>query len=181
MKIHRKVRIIFFLLFKWGINLISVYVVDLFFGSDFRRLKDSYAQKPSTIKREIYYSYVKKHGAWIGLNSIIGSNLVLPHGIYGLFISDNAIIGSNVTIYQQVTIGSNRLRGSKRFGSPTIGDNVLIGSGAKVIGNVVVGKNSRIGANAVVVNDIPQNSLVVIGGISVIQRNEELNNVLIPV
>jgi serine O-acetyltransferase len=86
---------------------------------------------------------------------------VLPHGLKGIFISQCAIIGKNCTIFQQVTIGSNMLTGSKGFGGPIIGDNVLIGAGAKIIGNVKIGSNVKIGANAVVVKDIPDNATVV--------------------
>ena len=74
-------------------------------------------------------------------------------------INPKTIIGNNCNIQQGVTIG-NMNRG-KRKGSPMIGDNVLIGAGAKIIGNVKVGNNVAIGANAVVVDDIPDNAVVV--------------------
>jgi len=62
--------------------------------------------------------------------------------------------------FQQVTVGSNTLAGSRSVGSPTLGDNVYVGAGAKVIGKVRVGSNVRIGANAVVVRDVPDNATV---------------------
>ncbi len=97
------------------------------------------------------------------------------HGTNGIFISGGAIIGKNCTIYQQVTIGSNMLVDSKGLGSPVIGDNVLIGAGAKVIGNIVIGNNCRIGSNAVIAADVPDNCVVVASPAIIIQKNE-LNN-----
>ncbi len=79
----------------------------------------------------------------------------LPHGLYGIIVSHNAIIGSNCTIFHQVTIGEGK------GGAPIIGDNVLIGAGAKIIGNVKIGSNSKIGVNAVVAHDVPENSIII--------------------
>ncbi len=98
----------------------------------------------------------------------------------GIFISGGAKIGKNCTIFQQVTIGSNTLKGSKKIGAPIIGDNVYIGAGAKIIGNVVIGDNVRIGANAIVVNDIPDNATVVLDNIKVIMHNEVRDNKFVP-
>ncbi len=84
-----------------------------------------------------------------------------PHGFHGIFISSDSSVGENCTIYQHVVIGSNKERDSKGFGAPTIGNNVLIGAGAKVIGNVRIGNNVRIGANCCVATDIPDNATVV--------------------
>lgn len=90
----------------------------------------------------------------------------LPHGLYGIIVSKNAIIGENVTIFHQVTIGEGK------GGAPRIGDNCYIGAGAKIIGNIGVGDNVRIGANCVVVEDIPDNSTVVLEKPRVIRRND---------
>ena len=81
----------------------------------------------------------------------------LPHGLNGIVISDRAKIGKNCTILQQVTIGVRNFHG----GAPTIGDNVLIGAGAKVLGEIFVGNGSKIGANAVVLEDVPEGATVV--------------------
>ena len=95
----------------------------------------------------------------------IGKNLFIDHGM-GVVIGETSDIGNNVTIYHAVTLGgispsinSNEQRNEKRH--PTIGDDVVIGSGAQIIGPVKIGNTSRIAANAVVVNDVPENSTMV--------------------
>lgn len=85
-----------------------------------------------------------------------------PHGLSGIYISKKAKVGKGCTIYHQVTIGSNDLIDSKNYGSPTIGDNVYIGAGAKIIGNIKVGNNVKIGANCVVTKDVPNDTTVVL-------------------
>jgi serine O-acetyltransferase len=88
----------------------------------------------------------------------IGNSLFIDHGM-GVVIGETTIIGDNVTLYQGVTLGGTGKEKGKRH--PTIGDNVVIGAGAKVLGNITVGSNSYIGANAVVIEDVPDNSTVV--------------------
>lgn len=99
-----------------------------------------------------------------------------PHSFYGVFISHNAHIGKNAVIFQQVTIGSNTIQNSKTYGSPTIGDNCYIGSGAKIIGGITLGKNVRVGTNCVITCNIPDNSVCVLRGLDIIQKGEELDN-----
>lgn len=84
-----------------------------------------------------------------------------PHSFSGIFISADAKMGENCTVYQQVVIGSNKIKESKGYGAPVIGNNVLIGAGVKIIGNVKIGDNVRIGANCCVTVDIPDNATVV--------------------
>ena len=88
----------------------------------------------------------------------IGRGLFIDHGM-GVVIGETAIIGDNVLLYQGVTLGGTGLTKGKRH--PTIGNNVVIGGGAKVLGNITIGDNSYIGANAVVIKDVPPNSTVV--------------------
>lgn len=88
----------------------------------------------------------------------IGRGLFIDHGM-GVVIGETSIIGDNVLLYQGVTLGGTGLEKGKRH--PTIGNNVVIGAGAKVLGNITIGDNSYIGANAVVVKDVPANSTVV--------------------
>jgi serine O-acetyltransferase len=85
----------------------------------------------------------------------------LPHGLHGIFISQGAVIGAGCVIFQQVTIGSNTLRDTRRPGAPMLGRNVYIGAGAKIIGGVTVGDGARIGAGCVVAQDIPPGATVV--------------------
>ncbi len=88
----------------------------------------------------------------------IGKEFFIDHGM-GVVIGETAIIGNNVLLYQGVTLGGTGLEKGKRH--PTIGNNVVIGGGAKVLGNITIGDNSYIGANAVVIKDVPPNSTVV--------------------
>jgi serine O-acetyltransferase len=88
----------------------------------------------------------------------IGRNFFIDHGM-GVVIGETCVIGDNVLLYQGVTLGGTGLKPGKRH--PTIGDNVVVGAGAKVLGDITVGNNSYIGANAVVINDVPANSTVV--------------------
>jgi len=88
----------------------------------------------------------------------IGRGVFIDHGM-GVVIGETAEIGDNVLIYQGVTLGGTGLEKGKRH--PTVGNNVVIGAGAKVLGNIKIGDNSYIGANAVVIKDVPANSTVV--------------------
>jgi len=98
-------------------------------------------------------------GIEIHPGATIGEGLFIDHGM-GIVIGETAVIGDNCTIYHGVTLGGRgRVKGSKRH--PTIGDNVLIGAGAKILGPVTIGSGSSIGANAVILHDIPANSTVV--------------------
>ena len=77
----------------------------------------------------------------------------------GIVIGETSIIGENVTIYHGVTLGGVSLDKGKRH--PTVGNNVIIGAGAKVLGNITIGDNSKIGANSVILKDIPKDSVAV--------------------
>lgn len=88
----------------------------------------------------------------------IGEGFFIDHGM-GVVIGETTIIGNNVLLYQGVTLGGTGKERGKRH--PTIGDNVVVGAGAKVLGNITIGENSYIGSNAVVIKDVPQNSTVV--------------------
>ncbi len=88
----------------------------------------------------------------------IGRRLVIDHGM-GVVIGETAEIGDDCYIYHQVTLGVARTMGGKRH--PTVGNNVIIGTGAKVLGPITVGDNARIGSNAVVVDPVPPDTTVV--------------------
>ena len=97
-------------------------------------------------------------GIEIHPGAVIGKRFFIDHGM-GVVIGETAIIGDDVLLYQGVTLGGTGLEKGKRH--PTIGNNVVIGTGAKVLGNITIGDNSYIGANAVVIKDVPANSTVV--------------------
>ena len=126
----------------------------------------------SGIYTSFYIDYFNKHNSYIGINTKFKNIPYFPHGISGIFISDGSYIGKDAIIFQGVTIGSNTLYDSKKNGYPVIGDNVYIGAGAKIIGNVKVGNNVRIGANAIVVEDVPDNSVVVLDKPRVIYKKK---------
>jgi len=88
----------------------------------------------------------------------IGEGLFIDHGT-GVVIGETAEVGNNVTIYQGVTLGGTGKEKGKRH--PTVGNNVVISTGAKVLGNIVVADNARIGAGSVVLRDVPPNTTVV--------------------
>ena len=88
----------------------------------------------------------------------IGKGFFIDHGM-GVVIGETTIIGDNVTLYQGVTLGGTGKEGGKRH--PTIGDNVVVSTGAKVLGNITVGNNVNIGANAVVIRSVPDDCTVV--------------------
>jgi len=97
-------------------------------------------------------------GIEIHPGAIIGQGFFIDHGM-GVVIGETAEIGHNVTLYHGVTLGGVSLEKGKRH--PTLGDNVVVGAGAKILGAITIGESSRIGANAVVVKNVPPNSVVV--------------------
>jgi serine O-acetyltransferase len=97
-------------------------------------------------------------GIEIHPGATIGPGFFIDHGM-GVVVGETAEIGANVTLYHGVTLGGTSLQKGKRH--PTLGDNVVVGAGAKILGAITVGENSRIGANAVVVRPVPPDSVVV--------------------
>jgi len=97
-------------------------------------------------------------GIEIHPGATIGRRFMIDHG-NGVVIGETAVIGDDVMMYHQVTLGSRDSVRTKRH--PTIGNNVVIGAGAKIIGNITVGSNSYVGANAVVSKNVPEYSTVV--------------------
>jgi len=88
----------------------------------------------------------------------IGRRLFIDHGM-AVVIGETAVVGDDVTLYQGVTLGGTGKQDVKRH--PTIGNQVVVGSGAKVLGNIRVGNNCRVGAGSVVLRDVPDDSTVV--------------------
>ena len=122
----------------------------------------------------------RRTGIEIHPGATIGNGLVIDHGT-GVVIGETAEIGDNVTIYQGVTLGGTGKDTGKRH--PTIGDNVMIGAGAKVLGPFKVGDNSRIAAGAVVLSEVPNDSTAVGVPARIVKRGGvrlELDQVNIP-
>ncbi|MBP9855244.1 MAG: serine O-acetyltransferase [Candidatus Omnitrophica bacterium] len=88
----------------------------------------------------------------------IGHGLFIDHGM-GVVIGETTIIGDDVVMFQGATLGGTGKESGKRH--PTVGNNVVIGTGAKILGNILIGDNSYIGANAVVLRPVPANTTVV--------------------
>ena len=111
-----------------------------------------------TLARWISQHSRHKTGIEIHPGATIGKGFFIDHGD-GVVIGETTIIGNNVTLYQGVTLGGTGKDVGKRH--PTIGDNVVIGAGAKVLGPFTVGSGSKIGASAVVLKEVPENCTVV--------------------
>ena len=110
------------------------------------------------IARSISQHSRKRTGIEIHPGATIGKRLVIDHGM-GIVIGETTIIGDDCLLYQGVTLGGSGKEKGKRH--PTLGNNVLVGAGAKVLGSFTVGDNARIAANAVVLNEIPKNATAV--------------------
>lgn len=119
------------------------------------------SNKASLLKKLYYLLWIKRidayHNASCGTNLNTGAKFstppILPHGLNGIIVGHDCVIGKNCTIFQQVTIAHGGVR---------IGDNVLIGAGAKILPGVAIGHNVKVGANCVVVEDVPDNATVVL-------------------
>jgi serine O-acetyltransferase len=133
------------------------------------------------LARMISQRAVRKTGIEIHPGAQIGRRFFIDHGT-GVVIGETTVIGDDVTLYQGVTLGGTGKDTGKRH--PTIGNNVMIGSGAKVLGPVKVGDNTKIAAGAVVLKEIPPNSTAVGVPARVVKldgtRIDELDQVHIP-
>lgn len=112
----------------------------------------------------------KKTGIEIHPAAKIGKGVMIDHGM-GVVIGETAVVGDNCTIYQNVTLGGTGKDTGKRH--PTIGNNVMIGSGAKVLGPFTVGDNSKIAANAVVLSEVPPDCTCVGVPARVVKQNNK--------
>ena len=147
-----------------------------------RRANWFYKRKMYFLARAISQRASKKTGIEIHPAATIGKKFFIDHGT-GVVIGETAIIGDNCTLYQGVTLGGTGKETGKRH--PTLGNNVMVGSGAKVLGPVEIGDNSRIASGAVVLKNIPANSTAVGVPAKVVRRDgkrvvDELDQVHIP-
>lgn len=126
-----------------------------------------------------------KTGIEIHPGATIGKGLFIDHGM-GIVIGETAEIGDDCTIYHNVTLGGTGHDTGKRH--PTLGNNVLVATGAKVLGPITIGDNARVGANAVVLKNVEENATVVgvpgkmvrINGKPVTKSSEALDQVNMP-
>ena len=120
-------------------------------------------------------------GIEIHPGATIGKGLFIDHGM-GVVIGETAEIGDNCTIYQGVTLGGTGKDIGKRH--PTLGNNVMVGAGAKVLGPIKINDDSKVAANAVVLKEVPQNSTAVGIPAKVVRRHgkpvQDLDQVNIP-
>ena len=127
--------------------------------------------------------WLSQHAKWttgveIHPAATIGRRLVIDNGT-GIVIGATTEIGDDCLLYQGVTLGGTGIAGGKRH--PTLGNNVMVGSGAKILGPITVGDNARVAANAVVLRDVPENSTVVgVPGRIVRVNGEKLDHVHTP-
>ena len=112
-------------------------------------------------------------GIEIHPGAVIGHNVFIDHGS-GIVIGETAEVGDGCTLYQGVTLGGTGKDSGKRH--PTLGNNVLIGAGAKVLGPVYIGDNSRIGAGSVVLRNLPANCTAVGVPAEVVRINNKAVN-----
>lgn len=147
----------------------------------YRRANWFYRHDMKFIARMISQRARRRTGVEIHPGAKIGKNLFIDHGM-GVVIGETTEIGDNCTLYQGVTLGGTGKDTGKRH--PTIGNNVMIGAGAKVLGPFKVGNNTNIAAGAVVLEEIPPNSTAVGVPARVVRRNgmrvDNLDQVHVP-
>lgn len=146
----------------------------------YRRANWFYRRNLKFIARWISQNARRKTGVEIHPGATIGTGLVIDHGM-GVVIGETTEIGNDCTIYQNVTLGGTGKDHGKRH--PTLGNNVLVGTGAKVLGPFKVGDNARIAAGAVVLSEVPANATAVgvparitrINGVKVTDRLDQIH------
>ena len=149
----------------------------------YRRAHWFYQHKCFTIARIISQMSRFFTGIEIHPGAKIGKGLFIDHGA-GVVIGETTEIGDNCTLYQNVTLGGTGKDTGKRH--PTLGNNVMVGAGARVLGPMKIGDNSKIAANAVVLEEVPPNCTAVGVPARVVKRdgvritNSDLDQIHIP-
>ncbi len=137
-----------------------------------------YKHKMGFLARWVSQFAKRRTGVEIHPAATIGRRLVIDHGT-GIVIGATAEIGDDCLLYQNVTLGGTGAHKGKRH--PTLGNNVMVGAGAKVLGPFKVGDNARIAANSVVLKEVPPNSTVVgVPGRVVKINGEKLDHIHTP-
>ena len=136
----------------------------------YRRAHRLYMHKHYFLARWISQRCVRKTGIEIHPGAKIGKRFFIDHGV-GVVIGETTEIGDDVTLYQGVTLGGTGKDTGKRH--PTIGNNVMVGAGAKVLGPIKIGNNCKVAAGAVVLDNIPDDSTAVGVPARVVRRSGE--------
>ena len=136
----------------------------------YRRAHWFYMHKHYFLARWISQRCVRKTGIEIHPGAKIGKRFFIDHGV-GVVIGETTEIGDDVTLYQGVTLGGTGKDTGKRH--PTIGNNVMVGAGAKVLGPIKIGNNCKVAAGAVVLDNIPDDSTAVGVPARVVRRSGE--------
>ena len=134
--------------FHMGLHVVSMY----------REAHELWISGKKKEALRINYECHSKTGADIHPGAEIGKSFFIDHAT-GVVIGETAVIGDHVMIYQGVTLGGVSTSKGKRH--PTLGNNVVVGTGAIILGNINIGNNVRVGAGSVVLKDIPDDSTVV--------------------
>ncbi|HKM32346.1 MAG TPA: serine O-acetyltransferase EpsC [Oscillospiraceae bacterium] len=147
----------------------------------YRRAHWFYEHGHYLIARWISQRAARKTGIEIHPGAKIGKGLFIDHGS-GVVIGETSEIGNNCTIYQGATLGGTGKDSGKRH--PTLGNNVMVGAGARILGPFTVGENSKIASNAVVLEEVPPNSTAVGVPATIVKRNglkvQDLDQVHMP-
>ena len=149
-----------------------ITLLSLGWFGNFHKLKKAAQNNSNYLGRIAYKLFCLKHQCYISKNSFIDKDVWFPHMV-GIHIANKVVIGKGSTIYQNVTLGSNHIKGTKHPGEPKIGNNVLIGANACIIGGVKIGDNVKIGAGCVIFEDVPKDSVVVTCKPRIINTNVE--------
>ena len=134
----------------------------------YRRAHWCHSRKMFFLARAISQRAVRKTGIEIHPGAQIGRRFFIDHGT-GVVIGETTIIGDDCTVYQGVTLGGTGKDHGKRH--PTLGNNVLVGAGAKVLGPFTIGDNSNVAAGSVVLSAIPENCTAVGAPARVVKQN----------
>ena len=121
-------------------------------------INSAYLKKHYFLARYICEKAKRKTGIEIHPGATIGRGLFIDHGM-GVVIGETAEVGDDVTLYHGVTLGGTGKDKGKRH--PTLGNNVVVGAGAKILGPILIGNDAKVGANAVVVKNVPDGATAV--------------------
>ena len=124
----------------------------------------------------VFERHLAHEGGWIGRGASFAGPPCFPHGMKGIFISDEARIGRECVLFQHAMIVSHQLIDSERRGAPVLGDHVYIGCGAVIVGPIHIGDGCRLGTNVTVHHDLPAHSVAVCQPARIIRRDQPMDN-----